>query len=512
MGIMNQVSISEGLVSTSKNAGRHLLHPGRWSRTALILVPVHLVAFVVLYFGLLSIIRNEVVNSHRFGARVMLLEAVHTLHPLMCSPDHKSVPNEVMAFANAHELLALRIYRADGSLMGDPGEAQPELMKFLNSDQDEIFEFADHGNITALNGTLRIRSTGPCSDCHEDGALLGAATMNMDMTPEVTSAHKRLERNLLFMVGGWLVAVGFVNIGARAWTRRSLAHIRGLEDEVSAAGAHSPSPTPGILLDPVAAELYRSLTSVLQRQQKQRESVDTRMHHTERLASLGQLAAGLAHEIKNPLAGIRGVMELMRDDAIDEEDQSLFIQIVRELDRVNQTIQLLLNFARPAPARKELTVVSTLLEESLTLLRPGMNKQSIELCLNVGENLGSFALDTGQIRQIITNLVTNAADAIENSGYIEVSATLFPEGQGLIISIQDSGPGINADDLEQIFEPFFTTKFSGTGLGLAVVRSLVLQHGGHIEVESEVGVGTTFFVLLPDEKKRQELTAARKDI
>jgi signal transduction histidine kinase len=112
--------------------------------------------------------------------------------------------------------------------------------------------------------------------------------------------------------------------------------------------------------------------------------------------------------------------------------------------------------------------------------------------------LDEFPLDPDQIRQVLVNLISNAADAIDRKGTITLRTTTFPDGNGLIIAVEDDGPGIPEDRMREIFEPFFTTKFTGTGLGLAVARSLVHEHGGRIEVESVPGERCTFFVLLPD--------------
>ncbi|MCD4749120.1 MAG: hypothetical protein K8R59_07085 [Thermoanaerobaculales bacterium] len=472
----------------------------------LVLIPVHLVAFVVLYFGLVRVMRGEMLRTHSIEARALLTEAVHTLHPMMCSRDHAVISVSAGEFAEKHSLLDFRLYRADGSLMGRPMNPIPRITHFLEGTEEENFSFEDHGNVLALKGILRVRSEGDCAECHDSGLVLGAATMSMDLTPEVTGAQDRLENNLTYLVIGWALMVGFVNIGIGAWTRRSLKEVRRLENQASLSDGISKTQEPGIFLDPVAAELYRSLAKVLRRQQEEKEAVSDRFHHTERLASLGRLAAGLAHEIKNPLAGIRGVMELMRDDTEDEDQRDLFKAVVGELDKVNEIIHLLLNFARPAPPKRENADIAELLEDSLQFLRPPLRKKSIDLKIEVARDVGSFFLDVSQLRHVVNNLVANAADAIGSDGTIVVRASLLPEDEGMVVSVEDDGPGIPEGVIDEVFEPFYTTKFSGTGLGLSVVRSLVAQHGGRVELESNEGVGTTFFVILPNESPRTEVS------
>jgi signal transduction histidine kinase len=259
-----------------------------------------------------------------------------------------------------------------------------------------------------------------------------------------------------------------------------------------------------LLLDPVSARLYESLRDVLERQQQRDVELSSRLHHTERLASLGQLAAGLAHEIKNPLAGIHGVLELLRDEENDSDRRNLYREMLDELDRVNGTIQALLGFARPSPPRRVPTAIAELIGGIAKLMRPGLSKKGIVLETTVAPEVTTFPLDPDQIRQVVVNLVGNAADAIEENGRIAIRATTFPDRSGLILAVEDDGPGIPEERRQEIFEPFYSTKFSGTGLGLAVARSLVVKHGGELQVESREGRGSVFFALFPDPERADD--------
>jgi len=260
----------------------------------------------------------------------------------------------------------------------------------------------------------------------------------------------------------------------------------------------------GLVLDPVSAELYESLQGLIEGQRSREAEVSSRLRRAEHMASLGELAAGLAHEIKNPLAGIRGVIELLRDESQDESQRNLFEQIVTELDRINRTIHSLLSFARPSLPNRVPTDIAELIEDSLRLIRPNLRKQNIMLEVEVAPDVTRFRLDATHIRHVLVNLVKNAADAIENDGKILVRAITSPDGNDLFISVTDDGPGIPTHLHDKIFEPFYSTKFTGTGLGLAVVDSLVSRSGGVIELISEPGRGATFFVLLPDATSESE--------
>jgi signal transduction histidine kinase len=486
------------LADTLKRLWRRIPYPSLRSRAVLLLAPVHLLAFVALYFAMVHIVRNEILQTHRESARLMLSEAVRDLQPVMCSADRGAIPTQVGAFAKSHALLALHIYRDDGSPLGGSAGPDAAVRTFLASTDEDRFRFSRGAGLVSLQGTMRIRSRDACTQCHAQGKALGAATMSLDLTSQVVAAESHLRRNLVGLTIGWILVVGLVNIGLLSWTRRSLRLMEaGLPSASGAGGPVDPPPAPP-LFDPVAAEVYASLSQLIRERRERKEAVEDRLHRTDRLASLGQLAAGLAHEIKNPLAGIRGVIELLRDETVDDERRGLFEQMVGELDRVNGTIHSLLNFARPVPPNRAPVDVRSLIEDSMQLLRPSLAQRAIDLTVEVARDVGRFSLDAGQIRQVLTNLVTNAAEAIEHDGSIVVRASRFPEGSGLIIAVQDDGPGIPSEVKVELFEPFFTTKFSGTGLGLAVVKSLVQQHDGRVEVQSELGRGSSFFVLLPE--------------
>jgi signal transduction histidine kinase len=298
-------------------------------------------------------------------------------------------------------------------------------------------------------------------------------------------------------MAGWLVIMSAVTFVTRRLAVRSMARLQADISDPQAARGGELSAVSKLVLDPVSKALLTSLQQVVGNQKKRERDVASRLHHTERLASFGQLAAGLAHEIKNPVAGIQGVLEILRDEATDETQRDLFERLIGETRRINETVQELLHFARPGEPRKVATDVAELLEDAVRLLTAGFARRGISVGCWTDPGLPPCSLDPAQIRQVLVNLVNNAGEAIESGGSIEIRATEIPDGGGVILAVADDGPGIPRDQLERIFEPFHTTKVHGTGLGLAVARTLVAQHGGTIEVDSRVGRGSTFVVILP---------------
>jgi len=483
--------------------------PGRFrwpSRTFMILLPLHLTAFLLLYVGAMRIVRGEILRAHTYDAHVILEEALQILHPMMVAHHDARVQQRLQAFLDAHRLLELQLYGPSGVPFEGrrhTGAAEEEVVAFLAGGKAEEFRYRRQGQSLALQGLIRLNSETACQECHPGNAVLGVASMRLDLTAQVAAAQSRVGRHLALLIIAWAALVVLTNVIAARFARRSVARLHAV---VGTAGdpPAAESRMGKLLLDPVSARLYESLRDVLERQQQRDVELSSRLHHTERLASLGQLAAGLAHEIKNPLAGIHGVLELLRDEESNSDRRHLYREMLDELDRVNGTIQTLLGFARPSPPRRVPTAIAELIGGIAKLLRPGLSKKGITLETTVAPELTTFPLDPDQIRQVVVNLVGNAADAIEENGTIAIRATNFPDGSGLILAVEDDGPGIPEERRQEIFEPFYSTKFSGTGLGLAVARSLVAKHGGELQVESREGRGSVFFALFPDPKRADD--------
>ncbi len=221
-----------------------------------------------------------------------------------------------------------------------------------------------------------------------------------------------------------------------------------------------------------------------------------------RLAAVGRLSAGVAHEIGNPLAAIRGLLDLMLAGELDREEEIEFIgRIQRETERIHHTIRDLLDFSRSGPSSEGRVESSADLEEvvgdTVKLIDRQTRFRDIELALALDENLPRVRGDHERLRQLLLNLLFNAADAIGGRGRIEVSAS---NGGGVVrLSVEDDGPGIDPAIVDQIFDPFVTTKAAGqgTGLGLAVCHTIVERLGGSIEAANRTQGGAAFAVTLP---------------
>jgi len=254
-------------------------------------------------------------------------------------------------------------------------------------------------------------------------------------------------------------------------------------------------------------DLGRNFNHMVQQLRESREEIErlhrTQMSRAEHLATLGELAAGLAHEIRNPLAGIAGVIEIVGRDLPPTSPARAVIKDVRlEVTHINRILTDLLQTARPHPPQVRPTDLNTTVEHAVMLARQQVLSKPIKIELEKDPQLPNVEHDSDQLHQVILNLLLNAVQAIEATGKIRV--VLAARKENALISVSDSGRGILPEHLPFIFRPFYTTKGNGTGLGLSLARRIVEDHRGKIEVESEPGKGSEFLITLPINQPRQQ--------
>jgi signal transduction histidine kinase len=223
--------------------------------------------------------------------------------------------------------------------------------------------------------------------------------------------------------------------------------------------------------------------------------IEEQLRRADRLSALGQLSAGMAHEIRNPLGSIRGTAEILQE-GIDPADRRYEFTciLIKEVDRLNKVVQNFLDFARPSGGDRDLVDVNRLLAEVLTLTGPPALKNGVRTRLEAGV-VPEMEGDEEQLKQAFLNLVLNALQAMPSGGSLDIITAM--SAGALEIRFTDSGGGIPPENLDRIFNPFFTTRGEGTGLGLAITHRIIQGHGGRIAVESRLGAGTTFILTFP---------------
>jgi two-component system sensor histidine kinase AtoS len=231
------------------------------------------------------------------------------------------------------------------------------------------------------------------------------------------------------------------------------------------------------------------------------------MERMDRLATLGELSAGIAHEIRNPLAGIKTSAQVLEESFGPGDFRSQLVgRLVKEIDRSNELLKKFFNFAKPGRPKKDFVNIEMVIDGVYLLLAPKMKKRNIQFTKNYAHNLPDVYVDESQIEQVLLNLYLNSIDAMEKGGSLTISTLkkVIRNGKGetankevVVVSVADNGIGIDSKNLEKIFNPFFTTKSNGVGLGLSISSRLVEENGGKLEVKSELGHGTIFIIFLP---------------
>lgn len=251
-----------------------------------------------------------------------------------------------------------------------------------------------------------------------------------------------------------------------------------------------------------AALFFKDLTRV--------EQLEERERLRDRLAALGEMAAAMAHELKNPLAGIEVMAGLLRRKVGDSADaQSLIADIINEAKMANATVVEMLDYVRPVRLERNRTSIGRVLQSAITLAESKASRGDVLVELSMSDDLPPIQGDEHQLCQVFTNLVINAFEALDGRGTVRISAAVeLPDddhghngdhtpGPTVVIQVADDGPGIAPELTDRVFNAFFTTKAQGSGLGLAIVRKIIDAHDGRIDVATAAGRGTRFTVTLP---------------
>lgn len=280
---------------------------------------------------------------------------------------------------------------------------------------------------------------------------------------------------------------------AATWLMYRLIDPRTLDRQVQRYRASSGLALGGLLL---ALLLMGGLARNVKRQQREQTRLEHELRRSERLASLGKLLAGVAHEVRNPLAAIRSTVQLWQRLPDQARTPDSLDAVIRAVDRLNETVTQLLYFSRADATEREPVDVNGLVRETLDLFAAQASEQQVSLRTDLSDEVGDIMASPSALRQALVNLTTNALQAMPGGGQLAVTTRTNENGDAVRIDFADSGRGIAPEVKAHLFEPFFTTRPEGTGLGLALCREIIVQHDGTIEcIESPNGA--LFRIVLP---------------
>jgi len=475
----------------------------RRNLTAKILVAVGLTVAVVIAIYTYFVIRVQSAWWHERTQAQNLIAAsmVHEyLNGVMLSDRHEEVQGFLQRMQASGEIRRGRLIKLDGSVAfstetQEVGHAAMHVPAELFGEgrvlQGEHIEDGEHLAV-AMRPVANAESCQKCHNAHQP--YNGAIILERSLAPAEASVAGN--RNLLIVYG----IVIFILVGVVLWllivrlvsqpVTALLTQMRRVERGDLAAHAEAQSPDE---IGELARDFNAMVRSLDATKRELHASHEKQMQQASKLASIGELASGIAHEIRNPLAGIGAAVEVLSEETgLNGQRTEIVGEIRRQITRLNTTLRDLLDFARQREPEIEVCAVGELIKPMLALVRPDVQKQHITVAEQYDADLPPIRADAGQVQQALLNVLLNAIQAMPESGTLTVRATVTNDR--VQIRVADTGPGISPENLQKLFLPFFTTKHRGTGLGLAITRTIMEKNGGTIRVESEPGSGATFIL------------------
>ena len=522
-----------------------------------------LLAVMVVVFALLGYLNIRLHRQHLEAATLVSAERVSDVirsstTEYMLRNDREGLYHAIQTIANEPGMTKVRILDQQGriSYSTDPAEVSHVLDKSAeacygchNQSQplarlnrpDRFRIYRDAGKQRVLGVITPIENRPSCSnaDCHAHPAsqqVLGVLDTNLSLAKTDAQLKVSSARMLFYTAGAmlivavlsWLFVWREVGLPIKA-LKKGTEHLSQGElgyqidvrsqDEVGDL-AHSFN-SMSLQLRAANEEIVtwaKTLEDRVEQKTKELNRAHDHVLHVEKMASIGKMAAVVAHEVNNPLFGILTYAKLLRrwvaSGQTEHEKREEAIQclelIASESRRCGDLIKNLLTLSRTAPMNVQSTDLRGVIDRCLMLVRPQLEMHGVELQLKIAEDLPRVPCDPAQIEQVLIALIINAKDAMPRGGNLWIESGLNSAATEIEIRVRDDGSGIAPDVLPHIFEPFLTTKESGhgVGLGLAIARGIVERHNGHIEVESKLGQGTTFTLTLPNQAPAASLAGA----
>ncbi|UFS72804.1 ATP-binding protein [Geomonas sp. RF6] len=477
--------------------------------TRVIVLSICLLVFGIGTFAFLTLRREQMqlINSARESTSLLLNTIERSTYNSMRIGNTEDVQVILEMVGQSDKLVGVRIFHPHGvvlksSLPGEVGKPVDErdYNLFLHNKKEGVFTLDGYGEVLGM--VKPIYNDRQCNTCHgEKSRIIGILNVNYSL---VETRRRIVELTKLFVLST-VAIIGFLSLAI------SLVMLKFVKKPLRLMSANMAKVEAGDLSVRVSydrqdeiGKLLGSFNSMVGRLDRAKKELETfhfqQMERADRLASVGEMAAGIAHEIKNPLTGIAAAITVMKDDFEPTDPRfSIISEVLEQISRLDKTVNDLLFFGKPTASEPACTDINATLRKILIFAGQHRGGKNIEKVLHLEENLPPVYVDAKQIQQVFLNLFLNAVQAMQQGGTLTVESSIVKEAAGDMVRIRvaDTGQGIPPQILEKIFVPFFTTKAQGTGLGLPISHRLIEQNGGRLSVQSEDGKGTTFTVDLP---------------
>ncbi|WP_183353782.1 two-component system sensor histidine kinase NtrB [Geomonas silvestris] len=477
--------------------------------TRVIVLTIALLIFGIGTFAGLTLRREQqqLINSARESSDLLLNTIERSVYNSMRIGNTEDVQVILEMVGQNEKLVGVRIFHPHGVILksSQPGEVgrpvdERDFKLYLDNKREGVFNLPGHGEVLGM--VKPIYNDRQCNLCHgSKSRIIGLLNVNYSL---VETRSKIVELTKLFAASTFAIIFflsAAISIVMVRFVKKPLSRVAENMAKVEAGDLSVRMTTHG--KDEIG-RLILSFDSMVDRLDKAKKELEAyhfqQMERADRLASVGEMAAGIAHEIKNPLTGIAAAMTVIKDDFTEGDPRiSIINEVLEQISRLDKTVNDLLFFGKPTISEPACTDMNQALKKILVFASQHRGGKNIEKQLDLEENLPPVYVDPKHIQQVFLNLFLNAVQAMANGGTLTVqSRRIVTDGKDLVqVKVTDTGQGIPPNILEKIFTPFFTTKAQGTGLGLAISHRLVEQHGGHLSVVSESGKGTTFTVELP---------------
>jgi signal transduction histidine kinase len=419
------------------------------------------------------------------------------------------------------ELAEIRIVNPDSGIIAVSSNPIEMGEKIYAEDMDRIqkqdfhdsFIVEKNGNQYASKLTM-LNNVPACHRCHDkEKKVLGIMDIEVSLTKIQQSIQNVKKLHLtdavigfFLMGGGFLLVVGIL---IDRPIKEMIHTIRKIENgDTSTRMNEDKKDEFGML-----AKSFNSMLNSLETAQKEIEICHVeQMQRAAKLASLGEIISGIAHEIKNPLAGISCAVQVVQSElSKDDSNRDITKEILHHIKRLDNTVKGLLNYSKPKPPQFLPQKIDSVLDKAIFFVYPEAKKHNVIIDTDIESDLPDIMMDPDQMQQVFLNLIINAVQAMPTGGKLKITISktekynmevkekikdLIATEKLVMIKFEDTGKGINKDNLDRIFDPFFTKKSKGTGLGLSISQRIVQEHGGEMSVKSEVGKGSEFIIYL----------------